>query len=90
MSAEMRRESLPQVMRHYFDTLKKMLGEEPPFTFDTLMKSYHKGFRSGFLMGFVVVSLVLGKNPELYGGLQYRDEIIRRSQCLLDDMVATF
>ncbi len=89
MSANIRRENLPNVMRHYFDTLKKKLGKEPPFTFDTLMKSYHRGFKAGFFMGFGMVAMIFGQNPALYGGLQYRDEMIHRSQCLLDDVIAT-
>ncbi len=90
MSAEIRREKLPEVMRHYFNSLKKKLGKEPPFTFDNLMKSYHRGFKAGFLMGFGMLALVFAQNPELCGGLQYKEELIHRAQCLLDDVIATF
>ncbi len=75
-------------MRHYFETLKKKLGKEPPFTFDTLMKSYYRSFKAGFLAGFGMLTMVV-KMPEIFGGAQYEDEIINRAQCLLDDTVAT-
>ncbi len=88
MSAEIRRENLPNVMRHYFHTLKKKLGKEPPFTFDTLMKSYYTSLKMGLFGAFGMLTLIV-KQPGFFGGVQYKDEIIHRAQCLLDDTIAT-
>ncbi len=75
-------------MRHYFDTLKKKLKKEPPFTFDTLMKSYYRSFKFGFLGALGLLTIVL-KVPDVFGAAQLEDEIIHRMQCLLDDTIAT-
>ncbi len=75
-------------MRHYFDTLKKKLKKEPPFTFDTLMKSYYRCFKVGFLSALGLLTIVL-KVPDVFGATQLEVEIVHRMQCLLDDTIAT-
>ncbi len=89
MDPELRRENEKAIMRRYYETLKTKFGEDTPFTYDVLVKSYYRLMKANFSGAFGVFFVLLKANPEAIGGEKYKNSILKRCKSLAEDTLVS-
>ena len=87
LQEDVRRNHLNDILRFHYSKLKEYLGKEPPFSFDSLMKAFHRLTRYGCLGALGVLVMVPMLDPVISKDEAKKQKMFARVRHILDDVI---